>query len=174
MKTWGQSVHQFSPCSILCVLWRREISLPYNQNHWVRCCKLWDIKHRCNALQMVRLSVSSWNGWTSTFFMGVEEYQLPPFPYAMCTNAHTAILLHGKRVHLVIKPIGIGRCFRELIYSGFLHWSLKHTSSSTGEIWHLLRLLSFSCLKLKIFFMLMKRLWNLKFKLEIVLEIYCV
>lgn len=135
-------------------------------------------KHRCNTLQMVRLCVSSWNGWTSTFFMETEElYQLPPI--LMCIDAHTAFLLHGKRVHLEVKPRGTGRCFSELIYSGFLDWSLKHASSSPWEVWHLLRLLSFYCLKLKIFsilsaLILMKRLWNQKFKLKLgmAFEIY--
>lgn len=130
------------------------------------------IKHGCSKLQMVRLCVRSWNGWTSMFFMEIEKlYQLPPSPYAVCID--------GKRVHFEVKPIGTGRCFSELIYSVFLDWSLKNASSSPWEVWHLLRLLSFYCLKLKIFsilsaLILMKRLWNLKFKLKLgmALEIY--
>lgn len=140
------------------------------------------IKHRCNTLQMVRLCVISWNGWTYIFFMEIEElYQLPLSPYAVCIDAHTAFLLHRKRVQLEVQPVGTGRCFSELIYSGCLAWSLKHVSSSPWEVWHLLRLLSFYCLKLKIFsilsaLILMKRLWNLKFKLKLrmALEIYCL
>lgn len=177
MKTWGQSIW-FLLHSLCDVKERNLIVLqpkPLGQ-----MLSLWDVKHRCNTLQMVRLCVSSWNGWTSTFFMEIEEwYQLPPSPYAACINTHTAFLLHGKKVHLEVKPIGIGRCFRVLIYSGFLDWSLKHASSSPWEIWHLLRILPFCCLKLKTIsilsaLILMKRLWNTKFKLKLgmTLEIY--
>lgn len=171
MKTWGQSV-QFLFHSLCAVKERHLIAL--QPNPMGQMLSLRDIKSRSNTLWMARLCVSSWNGWTSTFFnMEIEEwYHLPPSPHAMCIDAHTAFLLHGKRVHLEVKPVGIGRCFSEFIYSDFLDWSLKHASSSPWEIWHLLRLPSSYCLKLKIFsilnaLILMKRLWNLKFKLKL-------
>lgn len=70
-----------------------------------------------------------------------EGYQVPASSYAICTSAYAAYFLHGKKVHLEVKvkSIGVGRCFRVLIYSGFLDWFFKYASSSPWEIWHLLK-----------------------------------
>lgn len=68
---------------------------------------------------MLRLCVSSWKGWISTFDMEIGEwYHMLASPCAICINTHTAYFLHGKQAHLevTVKSVGIVRCFRVLIY----------------------------------------------------------